>query len=179
MVDSSVILQNGITRVASGRAKWRALDFSTSNHQCITFEVVDATSWSGPARRSFYAWKAAKVKTWRSIETLGTGWTTLEGTPGGGAAAVDIVVKSIMDLITTAYGISMLNRATRGGKPLMYLWTVKITELQRECHKLSFKRPGGRTECCSAINKTKARGFKHLDDEGNGNPWGLGYKLIT
>ena len=175
---------------------WRVLeDFSASDHQYIAFEVVDTNSRCAPPQRSFCVWNVAKVNTGKFVETLGTGGATLKGTPGGGGAAADTVVNSVMNLITTVCGASMPRKTSRRGKPSMYWWTVEIAELRKECHRLRrlTQRLGDREEACtimmeyksakrrlrSAINKSKARCWQDLIDEVNGDPWGLGYKLVT
>ncbi|CAD7076744.1 unnamed protein product [Hermetia illucens] len=103
--------------LASSVDRWRVLeDFSTSDHQYIAFEVVDATCRRAPTRRSPCVWNVARVNIGKFVEALGAGRAALGGTPGGDSVAADTVVNSVMDLITTACEASMPRRGPRRDK---------------------------------------------------------------
>lgn len=92
-------------------AEWRVPDnFSASDGQCIASEIFDATFPCTSARQ---AWNVAKVNTGRFAEAFRTSEVALESTTRGDGDSADIDVNSVMNVITTACGVSMPKTAPK------------------------------------------------------------------
>ncbi|XP_046143148.1 uncharacterized protein LOC123988153 [Osmia bicornis bicornis] len=191
-----------ITLVSEDRVRnavgWKVMDdFTGSDHQYITFQLIDATRMqSAASARRPSGWNAAKMDGEKFVATLLDGARHIPSVPedANDIRAVDALVDATMGLIHRACDASMPRKRPWKGRTQAYWWNDQIAELRRLCHRLRrlAQRSAGRPDAAEkataykvakkalgkAIRTSKERSWKQLCDEVDQDPWGRGYKLV-
>ncbi|XP_029053824.2 uncharacterized protein LOC114881259 [Osmia bicornis bicornis] len=189
------LVSEDLVRKAVG---WRVMeDFTGSDHQYITFQLIDATrKQPAVSARRPSGWNAAKMDGEKFVATLLDGARHIPPVPedANDVGAVDALVDTTMGIIHRACDASMPRKRPWKGRTQAYWWNDQIAELRRRCHQLRrlAQRAAGRPEAAEkalaykaakkalgkAIRTSKECSWKQLCDEVDQDPWGRGYKLV-
>ncbi|XP_029053726.2 uncharacterized protein LOC114881189 [Osmia bicornis bicornis] len=185
------LVSEDLVRKAVG---WRVMDdFTGSDHQYITFQLIDATRKqpAASARRPS-GWNAAKMDGEKFVATLLDGARHIPPVPedANDVGAVDAPVDATMGLIHRACDASMPRKRPWKGRTQAYWWNDQIAELRWRCHRLRrlAQHAAGRPEVAEkaaaykaakkalgkAIQTSKECSWKQLCDEVDQDPWGRG-----
>lgn len=181
-----------------GRVRdWRVMeDYNGSDHQYVTFDVVDdAARQNNVNSAQTIKWNVKRTDTAKFAEQLAVGPNNHQNSGINDRDAVETLARSSMDVIQAACEASIPHARPRKKRTQVHWWTEEIANLRRNCLRCrrralrTYNVAGGRnaTEAYraakkslrSAINKSKARCWRELTEDVNRDPWGLGYKIAT
>jgi hypothetical protein len=170
-------------------------DYCGSDHQYIQFEIGRRQRIDTPVKP--HRWNLQRLDVERFMEELTKGRRQIAESSSGmnGRAAAEAVVASTMGLISSACEASMPKRKPRHRKPSAYWWTAEIAAARKTClasrrkaqratdrteaNRLSAEHKSAKKLLRRMIKQSKARCWKQLIEDIDGDPWGLGYQLVT
>lgn len=175
---------------------WRVLeDYTASDHQYITFEVVDRTQRRLEHGRISAGWNVKRMDPERFERTFLNSLRVAQGHDITTREDAETIVSATMGAIEAACEVSMPRKTGRRGKSPAYWWTPEIATMRRSCHRLrrlaqrtrdpaeimqrSTEHKLAKKQLRREINRSKAQCWRVLTEDVNRDPWGMGYKLVT
>lgn len=174
---------------------WRVMeDYCGSDHQYILFEV-GCRSRNNPQDKPC-RWNLQRLDFERFKAELAKGeQQVVRRMVTDGLPATEAMVSFTMDLINSACEASMPKIKPRQGKPSAYWWTPEIAEERKKClalrrraqrattraeaNSISAEHKYAKKQLRRTINQSKTRCWNTLIEDIDGDPWGLGYKIVT
>lgn len=182
-------------RLAPSICNWHVIeDYTGSDHQYILFELREGQRRQAlPPDRPF--WNVGRIDESRFTSSVLWEVVAPMSSELGTRTHCESVVDSAMRQIERACEASIPRGRPRHGKGPVYWWTQQIAEVRRECLRLRRKSQRARSqaeaarwsadhkakkkELRHAIGESKARCLRKLREDVDGDPWGLGYKIVT
>lgn len=176
---------------------WKVMGaYTGSDHEYISFRLVDETRASVPRFRRTPGWNLRRMDLEGLKEVLQVGCESLPpwDLQLPDRAEVETVVESSMEVIRQACDSAMPRRPLGNRRRQVYWWTDQITALRRTCLQLRRRAQRSRTrpdaniwserhkaakkELVKAIRTSKWRCWQELREDLDRDPWGKGYKLV-
>lgn len=180
--------------------RWKVIDdYTASDHQYIVFDVTRST----PTRRDGSAWaprwNVHKLDNDRFSRVLLEAGAPIEAVPDEltGRRKTERLVDETLKLTLRLCKASMPRKSTRQNKRATYWWSDEIAQVRRLCIQakrrmyrarernkpyvaaLTIQYKTARKTLTNTIKNSKKRCWRQLCDEVDGDPWGLGYKIVT
>lgn len=181
------LVSEGLARAIEG---WKVMeDYTGSDHQYISFRVVDGSNLLPPSRiRGTRKWNVNKLSPAAFLEKFDN-FTPVRTGNDANSLANDMVSR-----VSESCSASMPRTSQHSRKPSVYWWTPEIAEMRRVClrnrRRYTRARRSGdamleadeyrqsRKSLKRAIMASKKAKWEELRGDLNNNPWGLGYKIV-
>lgn len=177
---------------------WEVMeDYTGSDHNYISFRVVDGVEHHLEPNSLQTEWNVSKINKEVFLAFIDNNPVSSQAEFHETAASINAesLASSTMRLISGACAAAMPRKRHWVGRPPKYWWTAEIAELRRTALSLRRRSQRARTTeralalaaehtrakkaLSKAIKASKARCWKELCDEVDGDPWGMGYKIVT
>lgn len=170
---------------------WNVLeDYTGSDHQYICFQItIRANTTQTQGTRGTRKWNAAKLNPRAFLANFDQ--ASIAPTTEDASSLAD----AMMQRITQGCNASMPCVSRRARRQPVYWWTAEIANLRRAClrsrRRYTRARRNGeapqeaddyrrsRKALKEAIMASKKLKWEELRSDLNGNPWGLGYRIVT